>query len=197
MSGAADDGARGERGVIAAAVSEAAGAVAADRAPDEQLGLFEAPAGRRMDVEQAAEDHAARRGRGRPPGAANRSTRELREWLMRGGVLPQRWMMDWLLLSVEELAARLQCSRLEAFDRQASLADRLGRYFMPHLAPTDAQGAAVPMVALMVGGQAVNGAATGSAPPWARAFEDVEYQELSDGDAAQSPLDQSPPEENP
>lgn len=105
---------------------------------------------------------------GRPKGAQNLATRELKDWIVRllGGT-PQERMARWAMLEPEELAKRLSCSVSDAFDRQQAILKELAPYFMARMQPVDDQGRPVPFVALAIGGQVGN--ANGGAP-WATWF---------------------------
>ena len=168
--------------LLDAAIDATSAAVAQDRkaAEGDQEELFHRPAvpetapdgwNRGLAVPEARADADRRTKAGRPPGRQNKSTRLLREWLLRGGVLPQRWMMDWLTIAPEELAARLKCSVADAWDRQAKLAEKLNPYFMAAMAATDDKGNAVPVFAFYSGGHrdGPGGSAPDAAtPPWER-----------------------------
>ena len=140
-----------------------------------------------LSIAAAASDAETRRKAGRPPGSPNRSNVQMRQYLLNNGVNPHKWMMDWLILAPEELAQRLGCKVVEAFDRQALLADRLKKAFMPDLAPTDEAGKAAPVLNFTIGGVA----ATANKPPWeidmearaAAGLIDAEAQEVDDADA--------------
>lgn len=177
----------GKAGVVAELVQAVAGDVAAAKAEPEQLAMFEAPAGELLIAgsNAAIAEERRMRGAGRPPGAQNKATRELREWLLAKGIVPQHWQMKWLMLEPEALAARLRCTVAEAFDRQAALARELGPYLMAKMAPTDAAGNAVPGVVLSIGGEPVNQDGSG-AVPWGQWFRPrgEQYQGLTiEGDA--------------
>lgn len=150
----------GSRQIAAEAVAAITGALA----EPEQLGLLE-PAGRRMSVKAAAEE---RRGRGRPKGAANHSSRELRRFLGAVGADPLMGTVEWLRLSPEELAARLGCNVAEAFDRQERMRDRLMPFVYAKLAPVDDAGKAVPVMVFNMG--TGEGAEAEASPPWLAAL---------------------------
>ncbi len=92
----------------------------------EQLGLLDL-AGKPMTATQA---EAERRGRGRPLGASNHSSRELRRFLGAVGADPLMQTVEWLRLSPEELARRLGCSIAQAFRPSGADARRLARSSM-------------------------------------------------------------------
>lgn len=131
----------------------------------EQPALFDLPT---LDPSGEIEQARARSLRGgRPKGAQNLATRELREWLLARGILPQQMMMEWLTLGPEGLAKALGCSKVEAFDRIMALADKLGRYFMAPMVPVDDQGKPMPSFNVIIGGSAGVVDGDGSVrPPW-------------------------------
>lgn len=166
------------REIIGAAVAAAAQGLAAGKPAPVQDEMFAAPAipapGQRLEGQALADEQERRRKAGRPPGSQNKATKQLREWLLRGGVLPQKWMMDFLLVEPEQLAQRLKCTVLEAFDRQVSLADKLAVYMMPRMAPTDDAGKAVPVFEFHLG----SSGGAGDVPPWEL---DARKRALADG----------------
>lgn len=157
----------GARGVIGAAVAAAAGDLGARKAAaaGEQLALLPVPMGNprakhlRHDVER-------RNQAGRPPGAVNKSTAQLREWLLARGVHPLQRMMEWMLHTPQSLAAELGCTQLEAFDRLRQLWADAAPFFAPRLQPTDDQGNAVPFFQMVMGGNQVAIGSGASVPPW-------------------------------
>lgn len=145
---------------IAAVVADAA-----DAAEPEQLELLpptrfapgsagHAELGERIKRERA----------GRPPGATNIATRQMLAYVRRVWGDPVERRARWLLHTPETLAAELDCSKVEAFDRLDRIAADLSRLFYPQLAPVDGAGVSVPPTFnLVLGGHQANGAA---APPW-------------------------------
>lgn len=104
---------------------------------------------------------------GRPKGAQNLATRELRAWLLSRGVLPQQAMMQWLTMGPEGMAKALGCSKLEAFDRWARLAEGLGKYFLAPMTPVDGEGKPAPSFQVFIGGSPGIVQADGTIkPPW-------------------------------
>jgi hypothetical protein len=118
-----------------AATAEFVGAAKAEyeeqvaRAAGEQQSLFPAPTrftGPRADhLNLALREH---HGPGRPAGSANKSTEEWRQFLLGHGVSPLVQMMRYSLMTPTALAAELQCSRADAFDRLKSLWVELAPY---------------------------------------------------------------------
>jgi len=156
-------GKAGVRAEIAAAASEA---VAAGRADGEQLSLLMPPIpavdakGRKFDVAAMAAGAEARRGPGRPRGAENRATKELRRYLLERGTNPAEWLVRWLAIRPDELAKYLGCTVLEAFREQRIVAAEIRKVFVPDLASTDDAGQAVPLLNLNI--DAMAGGADGS-----------------------------------
>jgi len=152
--------------VVADAVAGAGAEIAATRAAaaGEQAELLELPS---ADPERHAGELAramtAHR-RGRPPGAVNRSTKELREYLLRRGLNPLQAMMQWAMHSPESLARELSCTRLEAFDRLASLWRELAPYFASKMVPVDDTGRPVPLMLMQFGAFGAPKEAGGQAP---------------------------------
>jgi hypothetical protein len=173
----------------AAALSQAVAAADA-AAAGEQLPLFPVPiparnarSGKEFDV--AALQAAAEKRRGRPPGAVNKSTAKMREYLLARGVNPLEWFMRWLLVTPDELADYLGCTVKEALQEQRLMASELGPIFMPRMAPTDDAGKPVPMLNITIGG-AAGGAAPGR-KPWEYIVQDQELAvtvEPVDGDGS-------------
>jgi hypothetical protein len=163
----------------AAVVGEAMAAAASDldaakaAAGGEQMPLFDIPTrflgvradGAPDDRVEKVERAAALHRRGRPPGAVNRSTAELRKWLLGRGVHPLEQLMRWAMHTPESLAAELGCTLLEAFREWKSLQVELAPYFAAKVVPVDDNGNAVPFFQMIMGG-AGSGAGPGAAPPW-------------------------------
>lgn len=178
----------GRGGLVAGLVGAAAEGVAAERdaaaGVQDDLFAIAIPAGRRLDAGEVEGEAERTRGPGRPKGAENRSTRELRAWIMRETILPQQQMARWGSMEPEELAARLGCSKVEAFRELRALWAELGGYLMPKMAPTDGAGNAVPTVLFAVGGAGGMELQAGSVPPWEAARLALEAAAGGDGDAA-------------
>jgi len=159
------------------AVSARAAGAAAPAA--EQLD-FLAPVAERIssiDPEAIAANAADERKRGRPKGAENLSSRQLREMLVRAGGHPLIHLARWATMTPEEMARRLDCKVVEAFDRQVAIWDKLAPYVAAKLAPTDEKGNAVPGLVISIGDQAINagiGVSAGGSPPWLAAYRDAE-----------------------
>lgn len=140
---------------------------------------------------QLVADEQERRKAGRPKGATNVSSRQLKAMIEQVlGGNPLLWRARWLALEPEEMALRLGITKDEAWNRQDKIAAEFARYFLAPLAPTDEKGNAVPSIAVLIGGEGIN-TSVGGLPPWHRAFktvdgEAVEYQGLSDGEGQKS-----------
>lgn len=170
----------GVRGVSAAVVGAGAAELAEIQREPEQASMFDLPRGEFVDAGAARDERIQQRGPGRPKGAQNLATRAWREFMLQRGIMPQMEMMRWSMLSPEELAARLQCTRLEALTMLKSLWEGLAPYFMPKLAPTDGAGRVVPPIAMFVGGEGVNVVAEGRKPwEWALPAESEPDQGLT------------------
>jgi hypothetical protein len=142
------------------------------------------PAAIRAGEIEAARDRGLKGGR--PKGAQNLATRELRAWLLQGmgGRTPQEQLAAWSNLGPEGLAAALGCSKLEAFDRWRGVLEYLGRFFAAPMAPTDGEGKPVPQFVVQIGGASGIVTASGEvAPPWAYIEQD---QGLGDDASPQS-----------
>lgn len=156
----------GRSGVMRAAVAAAAGDLAQQRAAaaPEQLTMLPVPIGNPR-AKHLRRDVDRKREAGRPPGATNISTRELREWLLRRGIHPLQQLFLWAQHTPQSLAAELGCSQLEAYNQlRQSWADLLP-YLAPKMAPVDPLGNVVtPFVQFNVGGHQV--IAQGQQTPW-------------------------------
>lgn len=158
----------GKRGVQKEIALALAGEVAAEKAKaeGEQLGFFAPPIADEAKRNRiVAEAEARERKAGRPKGAQNLSTRQLREYVLSHGKNPAIWKISWLTMTVEQLAEYLGCKRLEAFDRQLAIANTLQGIVLPNLAATDENGNAVPMINMNFGGSVSPGVGP-DRPPW-------------------------------
>ena len=150
-------------------------AVAAPAPGAEQLDFLEPVATRidRHDPDALASNVVEERKRGRPKGAENLSSRQLREMLIRAGGHPLIHLARWAAMTPEEMANRLGCKVTEAFDRQVAIWDKLAPYVAAKLAPTDEKGNAVPGLVVAIGGEVMNSGlavSAGREPPWMAAF---------------------------
>lgn len=170
------DGVAGAAAELVAGLKEA---IPAAPEPEQFDLLAFRPSGERLvnDEQVKAEvARTARSGPGRPKGAQNVGTRELKQFIctLLGGRTPVDVRARWLMLEPEELAKRLGCTKAEAFDRQDRIAADLSRYFIAPMAQTDAEGRAVPIMQLVFGNRTMG--ADGRAP-WLDSFEPVEDAE--------------------
>lgn len=160
----------GTAGAVAGLLAQAQDALPAEAEQLDLLAASQRPSAERLSWnEEKLAAEVARTGKGgRPKGAQNLATRELKQWIVHllGGT-PQEQMARWAMLQPEELAKRLGCTVAEAFDRQQKIRMELAPYFMARMQPVDDQGRPVPFVALAIGGQVGN--ANGGAP-WAAWF---------------------------
>lgn len=102
--------------------------------------------------------------RGRPPGAANLATRDVKDFCRKVFAFdPMVEGFRWAQHTPETLALELGCSKLEAFDRLEALRKDLTRYFYAPVQPVDEDGRPVPSFAMYFGGA---GAAGQARPPW-------------------------------
>jgi hypothetical protein len=153
------------KAAVAAVLAQAAGA-----APIEQLELM--PATRPSLTSSQAERIATaikHDRRGRPPGAQNKTTREMLEFVRKlcGDPLERRFR--YAMHTPETLAIELGCSKLEAFDRLEKLWADLSRYFYAQQAQVDGQGNSVaPRLTMVFPGQIAPANDPSGAPqaPW-------------------------------
>lgn len=158
----------GKRGVGKEIARRLAGEVADAKAAaeGEQLGFFAPPIPEGAVRDKiVAEAEERERKAGRPKGAKNLSTRQLREYVLAHGKNPVIWKISWLTMTVEQLAAYLGCKMAEAFDRQLAIANSLQGIVLPNLAATDEAGNAVPTINMVFGGGASLGVGP-DRPPW-------------------------------
>ncbi len=170
-------------GPIREAVKGAAASIA--REGGEQAALFDLPVASDPSGEIAAAQARGFKG-GRPKGAQNLSTRQLREFLLAkwGGRTPQERLAQWASLGPEGLARALHIDLVDAFDRWVSLERYLGEFFAAKMVPVDADGKPAPAIVVSIGGQTGHVMSSGEvAAPWMYVEQD---QRVIEGDAAQS-----------
>jgi len=153
-------------------------------AEGEQIALFDLPCDDPTGAVQAARD----KGRGgRPKGAQNLSTRQLREYLLARmeGRTPQERLAQWAVLGPIGLKKALGIEDGgEAFSLYLKLETELGRYFMAPMTPVDGEGNPTPVFNVVIGGNAGVMAASGEVePPWTYLKQN---QALIEGDDALS-----------
>lgn len=158
----AADGSRAAVGDELATLGEAI-AERRDAGAGEQLDLIGIPA--RFSDDRTAEVRliAARGRRGRPAGAPNKATAEVKEFCRR--VFAYDPMVEgfrWLQHTPETFAEVMGCSKLEAFDRLERLRSEMMPYFYARVQPVDVDGRPVPVFNMQFGGNHVH--VEGSAP---------------------------------
>jgi hypothetical protein len=178
------------KSILNSNLAESARAAGAPAAAGEQLDFlapvvheplvrFVKNVGMIADRSAIAANAVEERKRGRPKGAENLSSRQLREMIVRAGGHPLIHLARWATMTPEEMAVRLGCSVVDAFDRQVAIWDKLAPYVAAKLAPTDEKGNAVPGLMIAIGGEATNSVlavSAGREPPWMAAFRDAEGQ---------------------
>lgn len=168
----------GARGVVAEAITGAVAGIAdvQKSAAGEQLPMFDVPTrhtGARAAELQRAIEH--KRDRGRPPGATNKATKAMREYLLGRGINPLQAMMQWALHTPTSLAAEIGCTRLEAFDRLKDLWAELAPFFAAKMVPVDDEGRPLPFFQFNFAGTAMAARPGASAePPWITALRQLE-----------------------
>lgn len=156
-----------KKAAIAGMIAEAAAAEPAA----EQLELLAPPTRPSLsDAQREQVDAAIRHDRrGRPPGAKNKTTREMLDFVRKFCGDPLERRFRWAMHTPETLAIELGCSKFEAFQLLDRMWADLARYFYGQQANVDASGnAAVPRLTMVIGGQTAaaigpNGAVR---PPW-------------------------------
>lgn len=156
----------GAAGAVAALLDDVRADLPAEAEQLDLLAASQRPVGEliRWDDARVAAEAERTRKAGRPKGAQNLATRELKQWIVQllGGT-PQERLARWAAMEPEELARRLGCTVQEAWKEQRRIEIELMPYFMARMQPVDDQGRPVPLVALSIGGQV--GQANG-AEPW-------------------------------
>lgn len=147
--------------------------------PAEQLDLLVAenrPSTERLRWDEgalAAEGERARKA-GRPKGAQNLATQDLKRWLVTLlGRTPQEWRVRWLMVQPEELAKRFGMTAKEALQFQDNIAEKLSPYFMAAMQAVDQNGNPVPLINFNIAGQAVG---DDGRPPWLRSFQAAQIE---------------------
>lgn len=171
----------GLKAAVGESVAETRDALEAARrdSEGEQLGLFSLPTrfeGAAGDEQRARAERA--RGPGRPPGAQNRATTDMRRLLRARGFDPLAWKVRWAQHSPESLAKELHCTQAEAFDRLDRLYGELMTYFYGRALPVDDQGRTPPFLVMQIGGV---GAPVAGAAPWDSDPRRVEFMQETQG----------------
>jgi hypothetical protein len=86
-------------------------------------------------VERSA--NLSRAGRGRPPGARNRTTRDWLDYLSRRYGSPLEILAQMARAPVDELARELGCTRLDAYVQKRHAAESLAPYLHPKLSSVE------------------------------------------------------------
>lgn len=157
---------QGRSGVVRDALGQAAAELERREDP-EQLDLGILPT--RFHGEKAEEqrkivsaDQRAR-GAGRPPGAQNLATRDVKAFVRKLFGDPMIDSARWLMHTPQTMAKELGCTIAEAFDRQEAIRRDLRPYFYARLAPVGEDGQPVPFLQMILGGQ---GGEASTMPPW-------------------------------
>lgn len=155
------------KGMVAATGAANAGALT--EAPEgEQLDLLAeaeiVARGQRQyatEAEKAAAldviERGIKRGRGRPAGARNRSTKELAAFILQQHGSPVLNAARAINMSLPEFAAKLGCSLVEAYDRWLKTAEFVTRFVhqeLPKAVEIDAKG--IPGLTIVLGGDGAN-----------------------------------------
>lgn len=148
-------------GAVIAAAGGGAEPVQLDLVPPARAGMSEDET-RRFD---AAVSHGKV---GRPPGAQNRTTRDMLDFIRKTLGDPMLESARWAMHTPDSLAIVLGCSKAEAFDRLERLRADLRPYFYAKQAPVDTDGKPVPGLTMTVVGQVgvTVGADGAELPPW-------------------------------
>lgn len=169
-----------KRRELASALDAAAGA--GDLGEAEQLSMLPTRFAGGDPREPAAIEAVRRHRAGRPPGARNKTTREMLDFVRKtlGDPLLERARMA--MHTPETLARELDCTKLEAAHLLDGIRSDLSRLFYAPLAAVDDQGnAVVPVFNMLIGGSAIGG---DGRKPWE--YEIEEKQALSQLAAAVS-----------
>ncbi|WP_448207279.1 hypothetical protein [Azospirillum sp. sgz302134] len=152
----------GEKQGLATVLDAAVEPLASDDGAARQLDLLSAdeePGASPLDaaLERMAEGFSTpRRGRGRPAGSRNRRTEDWQRLVLSTHRSPLLVLADFYSMPVEELAARLQCSRLDAAKLQMAAARDLAPYLhqrLPQALSLDVNGT-LPILHLHMGAPA-------------------------------------------
>jgi hypothetical protein len=157
--------AEGPRGAIGEALGELGAAVAAATVQAEQLTLLPTREDHLPQVGNRVRASVAAARRGRPAGAQNLATRDVKEFCRRVfGIDPMVEGFRWAQHTHESLALELGCTKLEAWDRLEALRKDLMRYFYAPMVAVDEDGRPAPVFNMQIGG--AQSAGSGDQPPW-------------------------------
>lgn len=173
------DGSQAVIAAVARAEARAAGVpveAQIDLLPPSRFDPLIDPVERGKVVEAVKRDRA-----GRPPGAKNKTTRDMLEFVRKTIGDPMLESARWAMHTPETLAAELGCTRLEAFDRLQKIRGELLPYFYAKQAPVDSDGKAVPGLTVEFHGQGASriGADGQQLPPWLYQQDDPTAHEKS------------------
>lgn len=126
--------------------------------------------------EQRIEASVKRDRAGRPPGAKNKTTREMLDFIRTWCGDPLERRFRWSQHTPESLSIELGCSKVEALQILLKLWGELEKYFYATLAQVDSAGNAVtPRLTMVFGGQHAHVSASGAElPPWERHLEEMQ-----------------------
>lgn len=156
----------GARGAVADALGDVAGLVEAATREAEQLAFLPVRADHLPEARDRLRASVAAARRGRPAGAQNLATRQVKEFCRRVfGIDPMVEGFRWAQMTPDALAIELGCSKLEAWDRLETLRKDLMRYFYAPMVAVDEDGRPAPVFNMIMGG--ASGAGSEAAPPWA------------------------------
>lgn len=162
---AKDDGKGAFASVIASAAADDAAVADA-----EQLELMPATRASLTEADQVRVEAAIKHDRrGRPPGARNKATREMLEFVRKFCGDPLERRFRYAMHTPETLAIELGCSKYEAFQLLDKIWADLSGYFYAKQAQVDGAGnAVVPRLTMMIGGHpaAQIGPSGAVTPPW-------------------------------
>lgn len=157
--------AEGPRGAVGEALAELKDAAEAAAIAAEQLELLPTRAEMNAIDRERVRACVAGARRGRPAGAQNLATRQVKDFCRRVfGIDPMVEGFRWLQHTPESLAIELGCTKLEAFDRLEALRKELARYFYAPMVAVDEDGRPAPVFNMQIGG--APGAGSGDRPPW-------------------------------
>lgn len=142
-----------------------------------------------------AEASAREARRGRPKGSGNKRTIAFAEFIEKTIGSPGMFLAQWLRITPEEMARRLDISVAGAFDRQCELAEKLMKYCHAPLAAVGSDGKALPPAILMPVMQGASGAFDPDRAPWEYlqvSYEESEQNQPISSDGSAAPQVQTP-----
>lgn len=155
----------GPRGAVADVLADLGDAVAEAQAQAEQLAFLPTREDHLPQARDRLRASVAAARRGRPAGAQNLATRQVKEFCRRVfGIDPMIEGFRWAQMTPDALALELGCTKLEAWDRLEALRRDLMRYFYAPMVAVDEDGRPAPVFNMTIGG--APGAGSGAEPPW-------------------------------